>query len=177
MWLWGRSAFRRDSRDQMSVDFNDYNEIVRRRYEYALGIDTCDFELLRSIFTDEVTMDFEDYSGQPAAKMKADDWVAGCKVLFTGLDATQHVMSNPMVDVDGDAARCRMYMKAEHFFQNDRGNADFALGGYYTDELVRLGGRWLIKAVTLKIFWNRGNRHIMTQAAELGARRLAGKDG
>ncbi|SVD46967.1 uncharacterized protein METZ01_LOCUS399821, partial [marine metagenome] len=44
------------------MDFDDFNEITRRRYEYAQGIDTRDFELLRSIFTDEITMDFYDYS-------------------------------------------------------------------------------------------------------------------
>lgn len=154
------------------MEFSDYNEIVNRRYDYALGIDTRDFGLLRSIFMDEVTMDFEDYSGQPEATMKADDWVAGCKVLFTGLDATQHVMSNPRVEVDGDRATLKMYMKAEHFLMNDQGNVDFALGGYYTDQLVRSGGKWLISAVTLKLFWNRGNRHIMTQAAEIGAQKL-----
>ena len=154
------------------MDFHDYNEIVRRRYEYALGIDTRDFELLRSIFTEDITMDFEDYSGRPAATMKADDWVGNCKILFTGLDATQHVMTNPIVDVDGDRATCKMYMKAEHFLQNDQGNDDFTLGGYYTDQLEKQDGRWLINAVTLKIFWNRGNRHIMTMGYERGAERL-----
>ncbi|MFT7219097.1 MAG: hypothetical protein ACI8Z1_000711 [Candidatus Azotimanducaceae bacterium] len=154
------------------MEFSDYNEIVNRRYDYALGIDTRDFALLRSIFTDEVTMDFEDYSGQPRSVMKADDWVAGCKVLFTGLDATQHVMSNPRVEVDGDRATLKMYMKAEHFLMSDQGNVDFALGGYYTDQLVRRGGEWLISAVTLKLFWNRGNRQIMTQAADIGAQKL-----
>jgi hypothetical protein len=154
------------------MEFEDYNEIVRRRYEYAQGIDTRDFALLRSIFTDEITMDFQDYSGQPASKMKADDWVAGCKVLFTGLDSTQHVMTNPIVDINGDEATCRMYMKAEHFLQNDQGDDDFALGGYYIDQLKKIEERWTICAVTLKIFWNRGNRHIMGMAAARGAERL-----
>jgi len=154
------------------VEFADFNEIVRRRYEYAMGIDTRDFALLRSVFTDEITMDFESYSGHPAATLKADDWVAGCKVLFTGLDATQHVMSNPMVDIDGDDAVCRMYMKAEHFLRNEQGSFDFALGGYYTDKLRKIDGRWTIHAVTLKVFWNRGNRHIMALASEIGAGRL-----
>lgn len=156
------------------MDFNDYNEIVRRRYEYAMGIDTKNFALLRSIFTDEITMDFEDYSGRPASTMKADDWVAGCKIVFTGLDATQHVMSNPMVDIDGDTARCTMYMKAEHFLQNSQGSSEFSLGGYYEDSLQKIDGRWTINAVTLKLFWNRGNRHIMELAAERGAKRLGG---
>ena len=154
------------------MDFNDYNEIVTRRYEYAMGIDTKDFALLRSIFTEEITMDFEDYSGRPIATMRADDWVDNCKVLFTGLDSTQHVMTNPIVNIEADQATCKMYMKAEHFLQNDQGNDDFTLGGYYTDKLTKIDGRWLIYAVTLNIFWNRGNRHIMTMAAELGAARL-----
>ena len=157
------------------MNFEDYNEIVTRRYEYALGIDTLDFDLLRSVFTDEITMDFEDYSGQPLQTMAADDWVSGCRVLFTGLDATQHVMSNPMVSIDGTAATCRMYMKAEHFLRNDQGSMDFALGGYYTDTLRKVDDHWLISGVTLKLFWNRGNRHIMELAGRMGAERLAGK--
>ena len=156
------------------MTFEDFNAITTRRYQYALGIDTRDYALLRSIFTDEITMDFEDYSGQPASTMRADDWVANCKVLFDGLDGTQHVMTNPLVDVDGDRATCRMYMKAEHFLQNDQGNDDFALGGYYTDQLIRRDGSWLICGVTLKLFWNRGNRHIMTMAVE---RSLAAQGG
>lgn len=154
------------------MNFDDYNEIVRRRYEYALGIDTRDFGLLRSVFTEEITMDFEDYSGAPCSTLLADDWVAGCKVLFTGLDATQHVMSNPMVDINGDRATCKMYMKAEHFLHNKQGSFDFAIGGYYIDQLEKLDNRWLINAVTLKLFWNRGNRHIMSLATEIGQKRL-----
>jgi hypothetical protein len=157
------------------MNFADYEEITRRRYEYAFGIDTRDFALLRSIFTDQITMDFADYSGQPQATLSADEWVAGVKILFTGLDSTQHVMSNPLVEVEGDRATCRMYMKAEHFFQNDQGGYDFALGGYYIDRLHKIGGRWQINAVTLKLFWNRGNRHIMDLAAQRGAKRLQGQ--
>jgi len=155
------------------MTFEDFNEITRRRYEYALGIDTRDFDLLRSVFTDEITMDFEDYSGYPATTLKADDWVAACRSLLTGLDATQHVMSNPIVDIDGDEAVSKIYMKAEHFLRNDQGSFDFTIGGYYTDRLRRIDSRWTIHAVTLKLFWNRGNRHIMTMATEIGQKRLA----
>ncbi|HEY5678503.1 MAG TPA: nuclear transport factor 2 family protein [Pseudomonadales bacterium] len=154
------------------MNFDDYHAIVRRRYEYALGIDTRDWVLYRSIFTDEITMDFSSYNGRPASGMAADDWVAGCKVLFAGLDATQHVMSNPMVDVDGDIARLRMYMKAEHFLRNDQGGMDFTIGGYYDDRLVRTDEGWKMQAVTLNVFWSRGNRQIMALAAEIGKGKL-----
>jgi hypothetical protein len=150
------------------MTFEDFHAITSLRYTYALAIDTRDWPLLRSIFTDTITMDFSSYSGQPSATMPVEEWIDGCKVLFTGLDATQHVMTNPLVEVDGDSARQRMYMKAEHFLQNDSGNADFALGGYYDDQLIRTEEGWKIEAVTLTVLWNRGNRHIMQLAAEKG---------
>lgn len=157
--------------------YEDHNQITRRVYEYAYGIDTRDWQLYRSIFADEIAMDFSSYNGNPAATMKADDWVSGVKVLFTGLHATQHSMSNPLVDIAGDTARCRMYMQAEHFFLNDQGSQDFALGGYYDDRLIRTVAGWKIEAVTLNVLWNRGNRHIMELAAQLGAQRLANEAG
>ncbi len=156
--------------------FDDYQAIVRRVYEYAYAIDTRDWPWYRSIFADVIRMDFASYNGAPAATLEADEWVANCKVLFTGLDATQHSMSNPLVDVDGDRARCRMYMQAEHFLSNDTGSSGFALGGYYDDRLVRVADGWKIEAVTLNVLWSRGNRHIMQLAAERGAKTLATGD-
>ncbi len=150
------------------MNFDDYNEIVRRRYEYAFSIDTRDWDLHRSIFTDQIEMDFSSYSGTAGSKLAADDWVAGLKPLFSGLDASHHVMTNPMVDIDGDRAELRMYMSAEHFLQNDAGSFDFTIGGYYHDRLLRTESGWRICAVTLKVFWSRGNRHIMELARQRG---------
>jgi len=146
------------------MEFRDFNEITRRRYEYAQGIDTRDFDLLRSIFTAEITMNFYDYNGLPAITLSADEWVSNVSELMTGLGATQHVMTNPIVDIHGKAATCRMYMKAEHFLQNSQGSSDYTIGGYYIDQLVRANDTWLINAVTLKLFWQRGNRNIMDLA-------------
>lgn len=144
----------------------DQQEIVRRVYEYAYGIDTRDWTLYRSIFADQVEMDFSAYHGNPPARMPADAWVAGCRRVFEGLEATQHVMSNPLVDVDGSRGRCRMYMQAEHFLSNAQGGAEFALGGYYDDRLIRTEAGWRIEAVTLNVWWSRGNRHVMQLAVE-----------
>jgi len=142
----------------------DVHDVTRRVYEYAYGIDTRDWVLYRSIFTDDIDMNFHSYNGNPGNRMQADDWVTGCRRLFDNLDATQHTMTNPLVEVTGDTARCRMYMQAEHFLQNRFGNPDFALGGYYDDQLIRTSGGWKITAVTLNVFWSRGNRHIMEMA-------------
>jgi hypothetical protein len=157
---------------------NDHQAICEVRYRYALGLDTRDWALFRSIFVDDVEMDFSSFSGESggtmrAGPMRADDWVETCRVFFTGLDASQHVMTNPMVTVDGDRARCRMYMTADHYFANDQGGDRFVIGGYYDDRLVRTGDAWLLEAVTLTMFWQRGNRQIMELAAAKGAALLS----
>lgn len=141
------------------VSGSDIDAITRLRYEYAFGIDTRDYELFRSVFTDEVEMDFSSYNGQPAAHMSADEWVAGVATLFNSLDATQHTMTNPLVDVAGDrqSARQRMAMQAAHFLDG----VEFTIGGWYHDRIVRVAAGWKIQAVTLNVTWRRGDASIM----------------
>ena len=152
---------------------NEFIAITQKLYEYALGVDTRDWELYRSIFCDEITADFRSYDRATHGTFAADDWVAALKTQFTGLQATQHVMTNPIVDIQGDTARCRMYMQAEHFLQNNSGSPDFAIGGYYDDRLKRSEAGWLIESVTLNVFWSRSNRNIMTLASAIGASQLS----
>lgn len=152
---------------------NDHQAICEVRYCYAQGLDTRDWELYRSLFLDDIEIDFSSFNGEVGGAMRADDWVARCRVFFTGLDASQHVMSNPIVTVDGDLARCRMYMTADHYFANDQGGGRYVIGGYYDDRLVRTGDVWLLEAVTLTLFWQRGNRHILELAAARGAALLS----
>lgn len=152
----------------MHVDPTDFMDICDLRYTYSTGIDTRDWELHRSIFTDRIAMDFSSYSGRPRAEVAADDWVAGLQPLFTGLAATQHSMTNPRVEVNGDDATLKMYMQAEHFLDHDDPNVWFTIGGYYTDRLHRNAGRWRITEVTLTVFWRRGDPDIMVTAVERG---------
>lgn len=154
----------------MSPD--DHTEITRRVYEYAYGIDTRDWDLYRSIFADDLTMDFTSY--RPSDKVRdlnADAWVAGLKPLFTGLDATQHSISNPIVDLAADKARCRVYMQAAHFLLDDP-EPEFTIGGFYDDSLIRTNTGWKISAVTLTVWWRRGNADIMERARARGIERL-----
>lgn len=149
-------------------DFADWLDICDLRYRYATGIDTRDWALHRSIFADEIDMDFSSYNGQPLRRLRADDWVAGLQPLFHGLAATQHTMTNPRLAVDGDHATLVMYMQAEHVLDDDVASPWFTLGGYYTDQVVRTEQGWRIEAVTLTVLWRRGDPSIMATALERG---------
>ena len=147
---------------------DDRTQILETVYCYATGVDSRDWRLYRSIFTDEVEMDFSSWDGSPVRRLRADDWFAGVQPLFHGLDATQHSMTNPRVAIDGDRATCVMYMQAAHFLRNDEGDAEFTIGGYYTDRLVRTPAGWRLCAVKLTVLWSRGNKHIMELALRRG---------
>ncbi len=142
--------------------------ILETAYRYAQGLDTKDWSLYRSIFTDEIGVDFSDYNGQPGEHISADEWVARLQPLFAGLDATQHSMTNPMVTFDDSGATCRMYMQAEHFLDANDGETGYAIGGYYTFRFIQKAARWYIERVKLTLFWRRGNPDIMVKAAEKG---------
>lgn len=141
----------------MDQDKSDIQETILK---YAWGIDSRNWALFRSIFADELEMDFSSYSGAPASRMTGDEWVAGCQAMLPGFDATQHVLTNFMIDVDGDEATAIVYMKAEHFIANSLGDNFHTLGGHYTHRLKRHGDRWLIHATTLTVTWSRGNRQV-----------------
>lgn len=145
---------------------DDRSAILETIYCYATGVDTRDWALYRSIFTDEVEVDFSSWDGSPPRRIRADDWVAGVKPLFTGLDATQHSMTNPRVVLEGDRATAILYMQAAHFLQNQEGDPEFTIGGYYTDRLVRTPAGWKLCAVKLTVLWSRGNKHIMQLALQ-----------
>lgn len=148
----------------MSADWADFSAICDLKYRYAAGIDSRDWALYRSIFADEVVIDFSSYNARPAATMAADDWVRGVQPLFSGLAATQHSMTNPRVEVDGDRATLVMYMQAEHILDHSDPTAWYTLGGFYTDTAVRSAAGWRIATVTLNVLWRRGRTEIMQEA-------------
>src|SRR5882757_3292932 len=80
----------------------DRTDIIETVYRYATGIDNKDFSLYRSIFTDDIKVDFSMYTGEPSGwtSLSADQWTEQLIGIFRGLDSTQHSVSNPIVAVD-----------------------------------------------------------------------------
>ena len=138
-------------------------------YRYAAGVDTRDWAMYRSVFADEVEFDFSGYEpGRVPVTMAADDWVAGVRPLFGGLAATQHMMSNPLAELDGDSAQIMMYVRAHHVLDPGDPEAYYTVGGYYQNGLVRAGGLWKLVRVKLTVTWSLGHPAIMEAARVRG---------
>ena len=147
-------------------------DVAEVKYRYALGIDTCDWELYGSIFSDHVDIDFSSYDGRAPTRLSRAEWLARVRPLFTGLDASQHIMSNPMVVLDGDRAELTMYLQAQHLLSDATDGPLFTIGGYYRDRLERTSVGWQLTAVQLNVLWTDGNRGLMVEAAERGMEQL-----
>lgn len=155
------------------MDSDDNLAVAQTVYRYATGVDRRDWALYRSLFTDTVAIDFSSFSPDlPPRTMSADAWVAGLIPQFTGLAATQHSMTNPLVTVDGDTATIAMYVQARHVHDSDDPASWYTVGGYYDDALVRVGNRWLLSGVRLTVTWRAGDPAIMELARAAGHRLL-----
>jgi len=147
----------------------DRQDIIDSILRYASGIDMRNWALYRQCFTDEVEVDFTSWSGGTPRKLSADDWVAGVRSTLAGFDATQHTLTNFVIDLRGDEATAVVYMSAQHYLPNSMGDSTLLIGGYYTHELVRAATDWKIRKARLTVTWTVGNRHVF----ELARQRVA----
>lgn len=144
----------------------DWIEIVQATTRMAWLADRRDWAALTAVFADEVDVDYTSLAGGEPARLAATQLVAGWRAGLGGLDATQHLIGNHLVDVHGDRATVTAQFQATHVFANPHGDHSWTLGGHYRFGLVVQGGRWRIDAVTMTATWAAGNQQIMTLAAE-----------
>ncbi len=69
---------------------------------YGFSFDRRDQALHRSLFADEIEMDFSASIGSGLTRMPADDWVAAVRPFFENLPATQHVAYPLMTEIMGE---------------------------------------------------------------------------
>ncbi len=125
-------------------------------YRYSTGVDSKDWELFRTCFTDPVNADFTS-TGVPAPRVfPLDTWIRVVQKTLSPFKLTQHYNSNVIVKLNGDEATATVYLKARHLHGGDREGKFWDVGGYYTDRLVRTAQGWKIAAVKFTQTWTEG---------------------
>ena len=152
-----------DAKLQLLLDRAEISDVQLR---YATGLDSRDFKLFRSCFADELDTDFTSVFGGTPRKVSADRWTEAARRTMIGLQATQHMITNHVITVEGDTATCIAYVQARHYLPNDTGDHTQTMFGYYTNHFIRTTEGWKIKKCKLSISWNSGNWHIFTLANE-----------
>ena len=126
----------------------DEAAIAALLYRYARAVDTKDWELYRSVFTQDAVIDYSS-AGIPAGSR--DEIAEFLKNGFTTIPWSMHYITNIEADVDGDTARVRA------MFYSPMQLPDMAemssCGGYYHHELVRTPDGWRSRHLREENVW------------------------
>jgi len=138
---------------QLLIDRAEISDLLSR---YATAVDTRNWPLFRSCFTDDVVCDATSVS--PGLLHRGiEKLLASVQQSVEGLDATQHIITNHTYDIHGDKAKCSSYLHAQHVFRNSFGGGHHTLAGYYDYDMVRTPEGWKIKSYRLTITWGTGD--------------------
>jgi len=147
----------------MLLDRAEISDVALR---YATAVDTRDWALYRSVFTDPLTVDFSSWSGEPEATMPVNQWVEKVRNTLAGFDATQHLSSNHVITISGDSATCVSYMIARHYLLEEGEGHMHSIGGHYTNRFLRTEDGWKITRCALQVTWEMGDRGLFEIAAK-----------
>jgi len=132
------------------ADSSDRDEIAQVLYLYARAIDGKELALLDSIFVPDAVIDYAVAGGTclPVREMVA--WLSEALSMFR---MTQHVISNPLIELDGDRAQSTAYLTATHEQVGlDGKRTVFVDHGIYKDAWVRTPQGWRIRSRRLERF-------------------------
>jgi hypothetical protein len=144
---------------------DDEAGIRRLMDRYGSGVDERDWADFLEIFDDPLEIDFSgmDASMAPATVARADH-VAGAKAVIGQFDATQHMITNLQIDLDGDRARVRAVFRAEHWLGGLRGSARYTMFGVYRNAFRRTAAGWRMSRLVLQLVREEGNLDVWAEA-------------
>lgn len=127
---------------------SDELEIRALLNRYARAVDTKDWDLYRSVFTDDAHID---YSSAGAAAGSRDEVAAWLEAGFAAIPWTMHYITNVECEISGDTATARA------MFYNPMqlpGLPDQSCcGGYYFHDLVRTPEGWRSRSLREDNVW------------------------
>ena len=118
---------------------------------YALALDTKNYPLLRSLFAVdvEVIMIFESNSpdGSEIKVTGIDAWIEFVEQALDGTRASQHLLGNPVIKLNGETAIVRTNLQATEYYK-DANKPKTTLWGVYETHMVK-DKKWKITKHTI----------------------------
>ena len=134
----------------------DEREITRTMLNFGRALDTGDWPLYRSTFTDTLLVDFKRLTGSDEIQVSAHDWTEFAELILSPV-RRHHTYSNFHIDVNGDRAFAVVYMTARHWKATDLGVSEYNQYGWYDAHFERHGDAWKIARIKHDFQWVSGN--------------------
>jgi hypothetical protein len=118
--------------------WSDRQEIEELLYRYARGVDSGDWELWRSVFTEDARLDYTSSPGGIAGdRATVGAWLESALQSFP---MTQHYITNIECVIDGDSSKVWAMFYNPMIFPG--ATEPSFCGGRYEHDLVRTTGGW-----------------------------------
>lgn len=123
------------------LDLEAIELIKQLKARYFRGIDTCDIELLKTVFTDNTEAYFKggDYEFSLKGLAQLEEFY---RKSFTPKTFGMHHGHHPEITVDGDTATGIWYL--QDFFINLHDNTTLLGSALYKDRYEKINGEWRI---------------------------------
>lgn len=135
---------------------DDERAIIDLTIAYTWALDTKHFDELRNVFTPDATAMMHGTACDDAEAI-----IARVSGALASLDASQHLIGNHQVRINGDTATCRCQLQSQHVRRGTEGGDNYMIGGTYEDRLVKTPDGWRISQRTMEESWHSGNRAVV----------------
>jgi ketosteroid isomerase-like protein len=126
----------------------DHAEISALLYRYARAVDTKDWDLYRSVFTDDAKIDYSSAGAAVGTRDEVTEWL---RAGFAAIPWSMHYVTNVEADVDGDTATVRAMFYNP--MQLPGMPETSSCGGYYHHELARTPDGWRSRNLREENVW------------------------
>ncbi|WP_082939956.1 nuclear transport factor 2 family protein [Mycolicibacterium peregrinum] len=128
---------------------SEHSDISALLYRYARAVDSKDWELYRSVFTEDALIDYSSAGAIAGSRDEVVDWFAAN---FGVIPWSMHYITNiEILESDGNSATVRA------MFYNPMqlpGMAEMSVcGGYYHHQMVRTPDGWRSRSLREENLW------------------------
>jgi 3-phenylpropionate/cinnamic acid dioxygenase small subunit len=138
-------------------------EIARAHYAYAYALDTRDWAQLDSVFDESAQAHYGpgiDLNGREAI-------VRSIRTFLDHCGPTQHLIGNLDIDIQGERANARCYIRAHHLEKDSASPKSYEAFGRYESVWVRGSAGWRVTDWTMTVTHEVGSREVLgLRAAE-----------
>jgi SnoaL-like protein len=114
---------------------------------YALGMDLRDYDLARSAFADEAMGE------ERGTMLPVDQYLKNTYAMGASFHATQHLIAQQYIRIDGDEAEAWSYGVAHHKVAPGEARDEIIAGVQYRDRCRRFERGWLITERRVHLLW------------------------
>ena len=134
----------------------DHLEIIQVIQRYAKALDEKRFDLLGTVFTKDAQLVY--LIGQQLLEFPMRDAEKTFKAFLLKCYWTSHLISDPVIELQGDSAHASSRVTATHMQIREDGSRNiWIVSGAYDDELIREAERWRIRKRVTNAPYEQGN--------------------